>query len=160
MLVFLYNCITHEHLEYPVQSVRMYSPDVLPEGNLPIPCVIFFFFLQELSVSQCNSAGEMRILKGQAHMFLIPSMAFLTDQRSNLLFLLYVGVICFATKPVMLSLVLLRCADTNKPRIGKKTYFTPIRKVLTKRGCFLTVFTQGKTREWKRERCVALAPPV
>lgn len=132
MLVFLYNSTAHKHLEYPVQSVKMYSPDVLPEGNIRIACVIFSLSLQEPSVSQCNFAGEMRISKGQAHMFLILSMAFLTDQCSNLLFVLYMGVICFTTKPVMLSLVLLRWADSNKSRIGKKTYFPPIRKVLTK----------------------------
>lgn len=128
MLVFLYSSTAHKHLEYPVQSVKMYSPDVLPEGNIRIPCEIFSLSLQEPSVSQCNFAGEMRISKGQAHMFLILFMAFLTDQCSNLLFVLYMGVICFTTKPVMLSLVLLRWADSNKPRIGKKNIFSSNKK--------------------------------
>lgn len=44
MLVFLYNCIAHKHLEYQMQSVEIYSSDVLPEGNTCIPYIIFFFF--------------------------------------------------------------------------------------------------------------------
>lgn len=93
-----------------MQSVEIYSPDVLPEGS---GCISYIknasFFLWESSVTQCNSPGEAGILKGQVHIFLLSFLGSI----SNSSVLKPIVCICECSVPFGSLLLFVCCFPVN-----------------------------------------------